>query len=51
MKNIVIGDRLLFSGSLFISHSATQFLPESFNVVQLSNNNNVVCSFMKFLDT
>ena len=39
MKNMVIDDRLLFFGSLFISFSATQF---SINVVQPSNNNNVV---------
>ena len=60
MKNMVIDDRLLFFGSLSISFSATQFLLSSTNVVQPSNNNNVVCSFtcwnqdvlpMKFLDT
>ena len=45
MKNMVIDDRLLFFGSLFISLSATQFLLQSINVVQPSNNNNVVCSF------
>ena len=60
MKNMVTDDRLLFFGSLFISLRATQFLLQSINVVQPSNNNNVVCSFicwnqdelpMKFLDT
>ena len=60
MENIVIDDRFLYFGSLFISLSATQFLLLSINVVQPSNNNNVVCSFicwnqdvlpMKFLDT
>ena len=60
MENMVIDDRLLFFGSLFISLSATQFLLYSINVVQPSNNNNVVCSLeswnqdvlpMKFLDT
>ena len=59
MENMVIDDRLLFFGSLFISLSATQFLLLSINVVQPSNNN-VVCSFicwnqdvlpMKFLNT
>ena len=46
MKNMVIDNRLLFFGSLFISLSATQFLLESVNVVQPSHNNNVVCSFI-----
>ena len=46
MENMVIGDRFLFFGSLFISLSATQFLLKSINVVQPSNNNNVVCSFI-----
>ena len=34
MKNMVIDDRLLFFGNLFISLSATQFLLLSINVVQ-----------------
>ena len=60
MENMVIDDRLPFFGSLFISLSATQFLIQSINVVQPSNNNNDDCSFicwnqdvfsMKFLDT
>ena len=46
MNNMVIDYRLLFFGSLFISLGATQFLLQSNNVVQPSNNNNVVCSFI-----
>ena len=34
MENMVIDDRLLFSGSLFISLSATQFLLLGITVVQ-----------------
>ena len=46
MENMVIDDKLLFFGSLFISLSATKILLQSVNVVQPSNNSNVVCSFI-----
>ena len=47
MKNMVIDDRLLFFGSLFISLSAIQLLLQCIYVVQPSNNKNALSAGTK----